>query len=101
MRDFEVDGIQPERFVEVARQVLVRRGYDDIVDLDLEQEGTLRVRFSKMGVTELVYLVSERSAGFTARLQRQRVATFHAPFVSVFQAQFEQVIQEAGGRLIS
>jgi hypothetical protein len=99
MRDFEVEGRHASRFVEDVRRLLAQHGYTDIVSLEVEADRLL-VIFSKMGVTQLQYRLEEGDSGFLARLEGQRVAPFHTPFVAVFQEQFEQVIQKAGGRLI-
>ncbi len=99
MRDFEVECASPQVFVERADRALKERGYADVVSLRLDGGG-LWVWFDKMGRTELIYRIETMQSSFVARLERKRVAPFHAPFVAVFESQFETVIQEAGGRLL-
>ncbi len=99
MRNFQVYELSPQVFVQRAHEVLKARGYDDVVSLELEGV-YLRVGFVKMGRTDLVYHLDSVDDGFIARLENKRVAPFHAPFVTVFESQFENVVQGAGGRLL-
>lgn len=98
MRNFDILDSSPESFAERAARELRARGYDDVVSLRLDGF-RLWVWFDKMGRTELVYRLCPMDGGFSAELEGQKLATFHAPFVAAFESQFEEVINGAGGRL--
>ena len=58
------------------------------------------VRISWLGTTELRYQVQEGAEGFSANLQRQRVAPLHGAFQRKFEERFEAILAKVGARLL-
>ena len=97
MRAFEVIDADPESFVARVAAEVEERDLDHVVSVRLEGD-RLVVRFRYLGTSQLVYRVVPRDSGFTAELQDQRVATFHAPFQGRFEDRFDQVLDRVGAR---
>ncbi len=99
MRSFSVAHSSPHSFVERVRSILAEKGLDDIVSVQLAG-GTLVVRFSRLGTSELRFAVKESDDGFAAEFLGLRVAPLHAPFRGAFEARFEEVLDGVGARLL-
>jgi hypothetical protein len=99
VHSFEVTDTTPDQFV-----VQVNRSLDDH---DLSNRVSVRcvgdeivARISWLGTTELRYRLQESAGGFSAHLQRQRVAPLHGAFQHKFEERFEAILAKVGARLI-
>ena len=99
MHSFEVYDSTPEAFVRTVNLTLAERGLEGHVSVRcLDDE--IVARISWLGTSELRYRVSSSGSGFTARLDRQRVAALHSAFQGRFEERFEDVLAEGGARLL-
>ena len=95
MKAFTVDQGTPEDFVIRVRREIKWRGSDEIASI-LVDGGALVVVFSWMGTTSLTYRTQLGPHGFAARLERQKVSPFHAPFKAGFVERFDQILAKVG-----
>jgi len=98
MRSFVVPGSEPAEFVERVRRELAQHGFADAVSLFVSG-GELIVRFSKLGTSELRYVLKSLGDGFQASLVAERISPFHLAFKRAFEEKFEQVVAYVGGQV--
>jgi len=96
---FTVSEGSPEDFVDRVQGELMSRQFEDIASIRLDGE-VLLVAFSWMGTTSLTYRVMPEVRGFSARLERQKVSPFHAPFKAGFIERFDQILATVGARSV-
>ncbi len=99
MHSFEVLDSTPEGFVRVVNQALASRGLEGHVTVRYV-DGEIVARISWLGTSELRYRTRSVGSGFSAQLERQRVAALHSAFQGRFEDRFEDVLAEVGARLI-
>ena len=97
MRSFEVSGRSPAEVVAAIRDDLDRRDLSDFVRIELDGD-RMEVRLSYLGTTKLLYRLERTSAGFVARLEDERIARVHGPFVARFQGRFGEALARIGAR---
>lgn len=99
MHSFEVSDSTPDRFVDVVRSALSERGLADHVSVRYV-DGEIVARISWLGTSELRYRIRGVGSGFSAQLERQRVAALHSAFQGRFEERFEDVLAAVGARLV-
>ncbi len=99
MNAFTVSEGSPEDFVDRVRGEIKSRQFEDIASIRLDGE-VLGVVFSWMGTTSLTYRILTEGRGFSARLERQKVSPFHAPFKAGFIERFDQILANVGARSV-
>jgi hypothetical protein len=98
VHSFEVDNSTPDRFVTLVNRSLEDHGLASHVTVRFVADEIV-ARISWLGTTELRYRVQSTADGFTAELQRQRVAPLHGAFQHKFEERFEAILAKVGARL--
>lgn len=99
MHSFEVLDGTPEAFVRTVNRALEERGLEAHVSVRYI-DGEIVARISWLGTSELRYRTRGVGSGFSAQLERQRVAALHSAFQGRFEERFEDVLTAVGARLV-
>lgn len=95
MNAFTVSDGKPGDFVARVTREIRDRQFEDIASVCLKGDALIVV-FSWMGTTSLTYRIRPEGRGFSARLERQKVSPFHAPFKAGFEERFDQILAKVG-----
>jgi len=97
VKGFESADISISQFVKNVENALEGRDLGEIVSFKLSGN-ELFVTFSKLGKSELKYVIEGGTEGFKAKLIAEKIALTHRPLKSDITARLARVMEKQGAR---
>lgn len=97
MKTFEVATASADDFLKQVIEAIHGRELGNMTTLQ-KSGNEITVTISKLGTTELKYLLEPLSTGFKAALKSEKIAFAHRPFRADIEGKLQRVMEKLGAK---